>query len=713
MTKPDSEGGSFIARGGMLEPERREPASPAARRARPDGGALGYVVLLATALVLVTLGVWLHVGIKQSLRDMRAAELHTVLDAEVQALEVWIREKLLSAERRAADPRVRAQVEQLVAIARDGPAAAKRLCASPARARVIEALRPYWESEGNVAVNVIDRTGLVIATPFDEYCGRRVSLSGFFGHLSEVFDGRARFVRPFPESQRLGAVRAPRFARPLVWFEAPVRDAKGNVVAALGFGEPADATFAHILRAARLGESGEAYAFDEGGVMLSESRFLDELKALGLVTGGSAPETTVQLRDPQGGEADEGGAGTGLVARPLTRLIARAVASRVLGEPAQQRGVLPDPYRGYRGVEVVGAWRWLPELDLGVAVEQTADEAYAPLGYLYATYWAVFGALVVAVIVALVSSWSAARLRLQAGEARRIGPYTIEKQIGEGGMATVYLARHALLKRPTAIKILKPHMATDEILARFRREVEFAAQLSHPNNIEIYDYGRTRDGVFYYAMEHLVGITLAELVARDGSVAPARAIHILRQLCAALREVHEKGLIHRDIKPENIMLCERGGEHDVVKVLDFGIVKKLDGPQTRDLTRPVRVLGTPAYMAPERLRDPADVDARADIYAIGAVGFFLLTAQRPFEGGSDEELAQRIALTPPRPPSELLSSALPRAFDELILRCLAKDRGARPQSAAEVIAALDAVGLHWTQTDARAWWSRFRATADR
>jgi serine/threonine-protein kinase len=156
------------------------------------------------------------------------------------------------------------------------------------------------------------------------------------------------------------------------------------------------------------------------------------------------------------------------------------------------------------------------------------------------------------------------------------------------------------------------------------------------------------------------------------------------------------------------MLCQRGGERDVVKVLDFGIVKQLDGSVTRDLTRQVRVLGTPAYMAPERLRDPADVDARADIYAVGAVAYFLLTGRRPFEGGTDEELAQRIAHMPADPPSKILGSPLPRELDDLVLGCLAKNRDARPQSAGEMIATLDVLSTHWrwTQAEAEAWWSR-------
>jgi serine/threonine-protein kinase len=291
-------------------------------------------------------------------------------------------------------------------------------------------------------------------------------------------------------------------------------------------------------------------------------------------------------------------------------------------------------------------------------------------------------------------------------EAPRLGQYTLETKIGEGGMATVFLARHALLKRPNAVKILKRHLANDEVIARFEREVQLASRLSHPNTVEIYDYGRTRGGDFYYVMEYLEGVSLAELVAAHGAVPPARAVYILRQICAALREVHDQGLVHRDIKPDNIMLCRRGGEYDVVKVLDFGIVKNIDHPQTRDITRFVHVLGAPLYMAPERLANPADVDARSDIYSVGAVGYYLLAGRALFEHTTDAELAQQIRYAPPQPPSAHAPQPLPREFDELIVKCLAKARGERPQSVAELLSALDqlATGLPWSSGAAESWW---------
>lgn len=258
----------------------------------------------------------------------------------------------------------------------------------------------------------------------------------------------------------------------------------------------------------------------------------------------------------------------------------------------------------------------------------------------------------------------------------------------------MYFARHALLKRPTAIKILKPHMTTDEILARFRREVEFAAQFSHSNNIEIDDYGRTRDGVFYYAMGY-PGRNHARRACRASrSVPPARTIDILRVLCAALKEVHDRGSIHRDIRPENIMLCRRGGEHEVVKVFDFAIVKNSTAASRaisrgscacsarRNAWRPSGWVTRPTYM-------------RAPTSGRGAGTYFLFTDSRPFAGGTDEELAQRIAHLPADHPSRILGSPLPRERQALVLGCLAKDRGAWPRNARQMMARLEE-WAHWS-----------------
>ena len=256
--------------------------------------------------------------------------------------------------------------------------------------------------------------------------------------------------------------------------------------------------------------------------------------------------------------------------------------------------------------------------------------------------------------VAAVASHVLFGLRRDVREARQLGQYTLEAKIGEGGMGTVYRASHMMLRRPTAIKLLPPEKAGEESVRRFEREVQLTALLSHPNTVSIYDYGRTPDGVFYYAMEFLDGVDLQNLVRDDGPQAPDRVIHILTQVCGALSEVN---LIHRDIKPANIILTARGGEPDVVKVVDFGLVKHVDtGGEDVTVTAAQNLLiGSPLYMSPEAIRAPDEVDARSDLYAVGAVGYFLLTGETVFDGKSLVTLPAPLAPLPHSPPLPSLS----------------------------------------------------------
>ena len=225
-------------------------------------------------------------------------------------------------------------------------------------------------------------------------------------------------------------------------------------------------------------------------------------------------------------------------------------------------------------------------------------------------------------------------LRREVSSSRKLGRYTLEAKLGEGGMGVVYEARHAMLRRPTAVKLLKPERAGERDIRRFEREVQRTAALSHPNTVTIYDYGRTPDGVFYYAMERLEGATLSDAVAASGPMPPARVVYVLARVADALAEAHGVGLIHRDIKPANIFLCRQGGHVDVPKVLDFGLVKELGSLDRAlpSLTDADAITGTPHYMAPEALTDPDSVDHRVDLYALGAVGHFLLTGEHVFEG---------------------------------------------------------------------------------
>lgn len=266
------------------------------------------------------------------------------------------------------------------------------------------------------------------------------------------------------------------------------------------------------------------------------------------------------------------------------------------------------------------------------------------------------------------------------GSPRRVGPYRLLSLVGEGALSNVYLAEHHLMRRKVALKMLKTHAASDEWIERFRREAQLAGNLRHANFARLYDFGTIPGGGFYYAMEYVEGVTLAQLVERDGPLSPTHAARILRDVCVALAEMHALGLLHRDIKPQNVMLAAGpGGE--TVKVLDFGLVKRMDGAATRDLTAGLRILGTPAYLAPERIEAPASTDPRSDLYAVGALGFYLLTGRKPFEAESDLHLTRLILDVPARAPGTVTPGNSTPALDALILRCLAKSPDERPATA--------------------------------
>jgi serine/threonine protein kinase len=263
-----------------------------------------------------------------------------------------------------------------------------------------------------------------------------------------------------------------------------------------------------------------------------------------------------------------------------------------------------------------------------------------------------------------------------------------------------------MLRRPTAIKLLDADKVSDEATARFEREVQITSLLTHPNTVAIYDYGRTPEGVFYYAMEYLEGINLQALVDQYGPQSPGRVIHILQQVCGSLYEAHSMGLVHRDIKPANLMLTRRGGEADVIKVLDFGLVKARD--EARDGADEHTLAGTPLYMSPEAIQMPNSVDACSDIYAVGATGYFLLTGRPVFEAANVAELCDKHISETPAPPSVRSGRPVPPDLESALLACLEKSRAKRPQTARDLAQRLArcAAAIEWTIDDAEMWWSR-------
>ncbi len=313
-------------------------------------------------------------------------------------------------------------------------------------------------------------------------------------------------------------------------------------------------------------------------------------------------------------------------------------------------------------------------------------------------------------ILAVGSTYGAhmiSNLRRQVVEARQLGQYRLGRRIGAGGMGEVYLAEHQLLKRPCALKLIRPGRATDrQVFERFEREVRLTATLSHPNTVEIFDYGRTEDGTYYYVMEYLPGLSLADLVERHGPLPPGRVVYLLRQVCMALGEAHASGLIHRDVKPSNIFAARRGQMDDVAKLLDFGLVlPPAKERAARHDDDEDRLLGTPLFMSPEQAMGVPELDERSDIYSLGAVAYYLLTGRPPFDRGGSVGVMIAHAREPLVPPSSI-RAGIPEDLERVVLRCLAKapvDRFADAESVERALAAC-ACAADWDQSRASRWW---------
>jgi hypothetical protein len=538
---------------------------------------------VVAAGLLVVVGWFIRNVVEQAMKDNMSGHLQALLNADVTALNVWLESREADAAAIAADSEIQNAVAGLVVLGSKEETDTAALLQSPDTKQLRKTLRPWLEGRGYVGFTVLNKGGRILAAARDDPVGK-ANLPLQAGLLATVFkQGRTTVMRPmkslFPYVSETGEFQV---QRPIMYVLAPVVDEQGNVIAALGLGIPPERDFTRILSAARAGESGETYAFDSEGLLLSQSRFDEDLAQLGLLSfdANATSILNLQIRDPQVNLTQGKQAKLPPAKRPLTRMAAAAVEGK--------DGIDVDGYRDYRGVPVIGAWTWLDKYGMGVTTEQDVAEAYRPLYLLRYSFWTLFGLLAAAAVAIFVFTLFVARLERDARRAAvdtlQLGQYSLDEKIGSGGMGVVYRGHHAMLQRPTAIKLLDPDKTTPQAVARFEREVRLTSQLNHPNTIAIFDYGRTPEGLFYYAMEYLDGMTLDELVALDGPQPEARTVHILQQICASLNEAHDIGLIHRDIKPANIMLCRRGGIPDFVKVLDFGLVKAIDSDQQAALT---------------------------------------------------------------------------------------------------------------------------------
>ncbi len=661
---------------------------------------------IAGTILLLILGFIVRSVVEESARETVANNLQTILDADVAALEIWLEREESLAEVMAEEPRVQKLTAELVALNQQKPDDREALLHSKALVELRQEFESELEHLNYLDIGLFSLEGRVLASARDEPIGR-ADLPIQESALEAVRQGKATVTRPFESvfvrKDQSGEIKS---GLPTMLAMAPVNNADGKPIAALSLLIRPEVNFTRILSIARAGKTGETYAFDKAGAMLSQSRFDDDLKMIGLIPDRADAQSilNVQIRDPQVNMTEGKRPALRLADRPLTRMAASAVQG--------EAGIDANGYRDYRGVPVVGAWVWLPEYDLGVATEMDAAEAYRPLYLLRYSFWGLFALLVLGAIVIFVFTIILARkeqdTRRAVIKAKQLGQYALEEKLGEGGMGVVYRGQHGMLRRPTAIKLLDIEKTTDEAVARFEREVQLTSQLNHPNTIAIYDYGRTPEGVFYYAMELLEGINLDDLVKRYGPQPEGRVIHLLKQIAGSLAEAHQLGVIHRDVKPANIFLTHRGGVYDFVKLLDFGLVKAVDGREQASLTSTNSMAGTPMYLPPEGINHPDAVDGRSDLYALGAVAYYLLTGTTVFDGESIIEICMKHVQEQPQSLSERLGKPVSADLEQIVMQCLEKDPEKRPQSAYEVILELSKCQSDgkWSIQDASQWWDQ-------
>ncbi len=663
---------------------------------------------IIAVFILAIVGYGINSAIRSTMEATLQSQLQTLLGVESSMLEKWMHIQENNVQSLANSQAIRLTTDELVLATtenklEDGKTTASALELAKLRDRLNKELGPGMTSQGFVGFNLTDKQNRIIASSEPELLGKIIPQ--YERYLNKALDGDAITSTPFASvimmQDELGRLRT---GVPTMFASAPIRDQNLQVIGVLSLRIRPEREFTHILQMGEIGKSGETFAFDKSGMMVSNSRFDEQLILLGLLPDIEAAQSIlmISLRDPGGNMVTGYRPKVRRAELPLTKMVTQSLE----GKP----GVDVQGYRDYRGVPVVGAWTWLPKYEMGIATEMDYSEAFRPLTILRWAFFSMFSLLVMSSVAIFIFMISVAKLQREAQkaaiEAKQLGQYQLENLIGAGAMGVVYKGHHAMLRRPTAIKLLNVEHVNDASIQRFEHEVQITCKLNHPSTIAIFDYGRTPEGVFYYAMEYLDGIDLQTLVDKYGPQPEGRVIQILKQICGSLYEAHSLGLVHRDIKPANIMLNRRGGESDVVKVLDFGLVKAIDDPKQGQQYGGLS--GTPLYMSPESIQTPDLVDARSDLYAVGAVGYFLLTGQPVFSARTLVELCQQHVTEVPDLPSQRLNAPISSELESAIMSCLEKSRSKRPQTARDLAALLNRspMAQSWTIDAAEAWWGR-------
>jgi serine/threonine protein kinase len=645
-------------------------------------------------------------SIERTMKSNLRSQLETLLAVEKEMLLNWYHEQQSTAGSISQDPQIRAQIMKMLDAIDPTTSDSTTATIGPLHFELLKEMSVAMSAHDFEGYILVSKDMQIISATDESLIGNKQIIRNN-PLVSQALEGHTFVSPPAPSIlvqedqdgvQRIGV--------PTMYVCAPVRDANFQIVAAIGFRIQPEKEFTRIMQLGRIGDSGETYAFNKNGVMISNSRFENDLILLGLLPDQENIQSllNIQIRDP-GGDMTQG-------FRPKVRRSELPLTKAAADTLSGNSGSDVIGYNDYRGVPVIGAWTWLPDFQIGVVTEIDRSEAFRPLTILQRTFWFLYAMLGLASVAIFIFSIIVARMQREAQKAaianKKLGQYTLERKLGEGAMGVVYKGHHAILRRPTAIKMLNMDRVNQDSIDRFEREVQITSQLNNPHTVAIYDYGRTEEGIFYYAMEYLDGIDLQELGDKYGPQSDARVIQILLQICSSLYEAHSSGLVHRDIKPANIMLNRRGGVPDLIKVLDFGLVKAIDDRKQQQLTQANSMAGTPLYMSPEAIQTPAAIDARSDLYAVGAVGYFLLTGTPPFMSDNLVDLCRMHISEIPQSPSVRLGRQVCAELEQTLLDCLDKNLARRPQTARDIILRLEKSDIltQWSIQNAEMWWSQ-------
>ncbi len=652
------------------------------------------MALLATALTLVAL----NYVIRSTMHEMARQSLRSILDAKLTAFGHWYDQQTAIVTQAMQSPQRRSlAVDILTSHPITQSVSPEQLVADPKCIEFDQSVAIEKSGDTVFGWALVDIEGRVLCSDLSSLVAENLSIPS--DSLERIISRQSALTRPFGLSKP--AMPSGPMSQPepvVIAAITPIVDGARTVGGFLYLMDP-HADFTELLAAPVPDAFAHSYAIDRRGVMLTDAvdeRSREQGHSAAIHSARSESTILSQVvHDPGGAELPESGS------RPLTVLADQLTRG---GEGENVVG-----YRDYRAVDVIGAWRWMPEYGFGVAVEMKVAEVYGPLRTLSLIHW------VLAILLTL-AAFALGTLRLygprisrsltQNDTTRQLGKYKLGRLIGEGAMGSVYIGAHELLKREVAIKVLEKDELTSTAASRFAREVQLTAQLRHPNTIAIFDYGCTDDGTFYYVMEYIEGITLQELIDQYGRQSPGRVISLLIQMCGSLSEAHLRGIVHRDIKPANILLTEVSGVGDMIKVLDFGLVKEITR-DTVELTRVDSITGTPMYMSPEAVRDASAANEQSDLYAVGAVGYALLAGVPVFEGGASVDICLKQLNELPVRPSDRTGIPLAEDLQNVLMSCLQKDPNQRPMSMDELADTLRGCEDHgrWTQVDTVQWWN--------